>query len=210
MPFIPFQPKPSYDLIILGMSPVLNPTGVLHCGWTVCLFRAPARRCLKPLPHHTPKEKRETIPGYRPTESSVSESISSRKNDERSLVSWPSVVLPCAARSWQGIHHGEFLLLISSEQSGQAGVGQGMCKVTRAWCHRDSSSLEVLAGSTSKRTAGPAATRVRSLWWDTCHLPSWWVLRGPFASGGCCDGEEPFPSTQACERSSRNLLPARC
>lgn len=68
--FIVFQPKPFCDFIILRMSPVPNPT---EAGQSLCLPRAPARRCLKCLPHHTPKEKNEAIPGYSPTERSVSE-----------------------------------------------------------------------------------------------------------------------------------------
>lgn len=37
-------------------------------------------------------------------------------------------------------------------------VGQMMCKVTRARCHSDITSFEVLAGSTSKEDS-----------WDCCH-----------------------------------------
>uniref|UniRef100_A0A8C0U2V0 Dual specificity phosphatase 1 n=1 Tax=Cyanistes caeruleus TaxID=156563 RepID=A0A8C0U2V0_CYACU len=63
----------------------------------------------------------------------------------------------------------------------------------------------MLAGNTSR---GLLPAGVRFLWWDVCHLASWWVLVGLCASGCWCDGEKSFPSTQEWERSSRNLLPA--
>lgn len=130
--------------------------------------------CLKSLPHRTSIHSRKVkrFLGTDPQKAACLRSVSSRKNDGSSPASWPSAVLAGAARSWQGIHPREFLLLISLEPSGQAGVGQMMCQVTRTWCYHIFGGGHMRGGQLGLLPPG-----VRSLWWDMCHLPCCRVLQ---------------------------------
>lgn len=73
-----FSSSPNHSVLSLfkGCPQFLIPQGFSTVsGQSPCLSHSPARGCLKSLPHHTPKEKSEAVPGFRPTESF-------RKNDE--------------------------------------------------------------------------------------------------------------------------------
>lgn len=65
---------------------------------------------------------------------------------------------------------------ISSEQSGQTGVGQMMCKVTRARCHSDVTSF-------GEHIQGGQLGLLWSLWWDMCPCGGTCV---PCPAGGSC------------------------
>lgn len=129
--FFLFQLKPFHYFIIQRMSPVPNPT---VAGQNPS-FSRPHALNHSHITHHIHSRKVKRFLGTDPQKAACLRPFSSRKNDGSSPASWPSAVLTGAARGWQGIHPGEFLLSISLEPSGQAGVGQVMCQVTRARCY---------------------------------------------------------------------------